>query len=86
MMLSLQMATNSVRDELLGVLRAPEAPGEPAVNRVVTLMEQIGVREQAAEMVQDRFARLDRAVGDALPAGQNGAIRELCARLRVRDY
>jgi hypothetical protein len=48
-------------------------------------MEQIGVREQAAEMVEDRFGRLDRAVGEALPTGQDGTIRELCARLRVRD-
>jgi hypothetical protein len=44
------------------------------------------VREQAAEMVQERFAMLDRAVGEALPAGRDGSIRELCARLRVRDY
>jgi hypothetical protein len=37
-------------------------------------------------MVQDRFARLERAVGEALPAGQDGPVRELCAWLRVRDY
>ena len=68
------------------MLRAPATPDEAAVERVVTLMEQIGVREQAAEMVEARFARLDHAVGEALPPGQDGSIRELCARLRVRDY
>ena len=85
MMLALQLATESARDEILSVLRATEAPDDAAVDRVVTLMEQIGVRERAAEMVQERFSRLDRAVGAALPAGQDGSIRELCARLRVRD-
>jgi geranylgeranyl diphosphate synthase, type I len=86
MMLALQMAADAARDEILEVLRAPQAPDDGAVDRVVTLMEQIGVREQAAEMVQERFARLDRAVAEALPSGQDGAVRELCARLRVRDY
>ena len=62
MMLALQMSVDAVRDEILDVLRAPEAPDDAAVERVVTLMEQIGVREQAAEMVQDRFA----------PAGAGG--------------
>ena len=69
-----------------GSARAEPHQTTRAVDRVVTLMEQIGVREQAAEMVQDRFARLEQAVGEALPAGQDGPIRELCARLRVRDY
>jgi geranylgeranyl diphosphate synthase type I len=86
MMLALQMAVDSAREEILGVLRAPHAPDEPAVDRIVKLMEQIGVREQAAEMVQDRFARVEQAVGAALPAGRDGDVRELCARLRVRDY
>ena len=86
MMLALQMATDSAREEILTVLRAPEAPDEDAVDRVVGLMERLGVREQAADMVQDRFARLERAVGEALPAGQDGPVRDLCARLRIRDY
>jgi len=86
MMLALQMSVDTVRDEILEVLRAPHAPDDAAVDRVVTLMEQIGVREQAAEMVQERFGRLEQAVGQALPPGQDSAIRELCARLRVRDY
>ena len=86
MMLALQMAADATRDEILEVLRAPHAPDGAAVDRVVTLMERIGVREQAAEMVEERFGRLDRAVSEALPSGQDGAIRELCARLRVRDY
>ena len=85
MMLALQISVDAVRDEILDVLRAPEAPDDDAVERVVGLMEQIGVREQAAEMVEDRFARLEQAVGEALPSGRDGAIRELCARLRVRD-
>ena len=34
--------------EILDVLRAPSPPDDAAVDRVVTLMEQIGVREQAA--------------------------------------
>ena len=86
MMLALQLSVDSVREEFLQVLRAPSAPDEAAVDRVVTLMEQIGVREQAAEMVQDRFVRVEQAIGEALPPGQDGTIRELCARLRVRDY
>lgn len=86
MMLALQLAGDSVRDELLAVLRAPDPPDEATVDRVVTLMEQIGVREQAAEMVQDRFGRVERAIGEALPTGQDGPIRDLCARLRVRAY
>ena len=86
MMLALQLSVDSVREEILQVLRAPSAPDEGAVDRVVTLMEQIGVREQAAEMVQDRFVRVEQAIGEALPPGQDGTIRELCARLRVRDY
>lgn len=85
-MLALELAADVARAEILEILRAPSAPDEDAVDRVVTLMEQIGVREQAAEMVQDRFARLEQAVGDALPAGRDGPIRELCDRLRVRDY
>jgi hypothetical protein len=44
------------------------------------------VRERAAEMVQDRFARVEQAIREALPVGQDGPIRELCARLRVRDH
>jgi geranylgeranyl diphosphate synthase type I len=86
MMLALQMSVDSVRDEILEVLRAPHAPDDFAVERVVTLMEQIGVREQAAEVVQERFDRVDRAVDAALSPGRDGAIRELLARLRVRDY
>ncbi|MFN8634659.1 MAG: polyprenyl synthetase family protein [Chloroflexota bacterium] len=86
MMLALQLASSGARDELLDVLRAPDAPDEPTVERVVALMEQIGVRDRAAEMVEERFKRLDRAVDEALPAGRDRAIRELCARLRVRDY
>jgi len=86
MMLALQLATNAARDELLAMLRAPDPPAEGTVERVVTLMEQIGVREQAAELVQSRFARVEQAVGAALPPGQDGAVRELVARLRVRDY
>jgi hypothetical protein len=68
------------------MLRSPEPPTDATVDRVVTLMEQIGVREQAAELVQARFERLDAAVGAALPPRQDGPIRDLCARLRVRDY
>jgi geranylgeranyl diphosphate synthase type I len=86
MMLSLQMANDAARDEILSVLRAPEAPDDATVERVVTLMERIGVREQAAEMVEERFGRLERAVDAALPNSADGSIRELCARLRVRDY
>ena len=86
MMLALQLATNAARDELLAMLRAPDPPAEVTVERVVTLMEQIGVREQAAELVRSRFARVEQAVGAALPPGQDGAVRELVARLRVRDY
>lgn len=86
MMLALQLASNSPRAEILAMLRAPEPPAEATIDRVVTLMEQIGVREQAAEMVQARFARLEQAVSAALPAGRDGPIRDLCARLRVRDY
>lgn len=86
MMLALRLSVDAVRDQILEVLRAPHAPDDAVVERVVTLMEQIGVREQAAEMVQERFARLEQAVGEALPPGQDGAVRELCARLRVRDY
>ena len=86
MMLALQLSVDSVRDEILEVLRAPHAPDEKAVDRVVTLMKKIGVREQAAEMVQERFERVAQAVGEALPPGQAGTIRELLARLRVRDY
>ena len=37
-------------------------------------------------MVQDRFVRVEQAIGEALPPGQDGTIRELCARLRVRAY
>jgi geranylgeranyl diphosphate synthase type I len=85
MMLALQLAAASAREEILEMLRADATPDDATVDRVVTLMEQIGVRERAAEMVQERFSRLDRAVGEALPAGQDGSIRELCARLRVRD-
>ena len=85
MMLALQLAATPARDELLDVLRAPTPPDEATVDRVVRLMEQIGVREQAAGLVQERFGRLEKAVGDALPAGQDGPIRELCTRLRVRD-
>jgi len=86
MMLALQLANTSTRDEILTVLRAPSPPDETAVERVVTLMEQIGVREQAAEMVQEGFGRVEQAVDAALPAGQDGAVRELLTRLRVRDY
>jgi geranylgeranyl diphosphate synthase type I len=86
MMLALELAQASTREEILTVLRAPDAPDETAVERVVTLMEQIGVREQAAEMVQAGFGRVEQAVEMALPAGQDGPIRELLARLRVRDY
>ena len=86
MMLALELAENSTREEILTVLRAPHAPDEAAVERVVTLMEQIGVREQAAQMVQEGFGRVEQAVEMALPAGQDGPIRELLARLRVRDY
>jgi geranylgeranyl diphosphate synthase type I len=86
MMLALQLSAASTRDELLDVLRAPDPPNDATVERVVTLMEQIGVREQAAELVQTHFARVERAVDDALPTGQDGPVRELLARLRVRDY
>jgi geranylgeranyl diphosphate synthase type I len=86
MVLAIQLANASTRDKLLEVLRAPMAPDEATVDHVVTLMEQIGVREHAAEMVQARFARLEQAIDEALPTGQDGPIRELCARLRVRDY
>ena len=85
MMLALELANPATRDEILTILRAPTVPTDAQVDRIVTLMEQIGVREQAAEMVEDRFARLDAAVSAALPPGQDGPIRELCARLRVRD-
>jgi geranylgeranyl diphosphate synthase type I len=86
MMLSLQIAATSVRDEILDVLRADGPPDDATVDRVVTLMEQIGVREQAAELVSERFRRVEQAVGAALPAGRDGPIRELVARLQVRDY
>jgi geranylgeranyl diphosphate synthase type I len=86
MMLALDLAEDGAREEILAMLGTPEAPDEEAVERVVTLMEQIGVREQAAEMVQDAFTRVEQAVEAALPAGQDGSIRELLARLRVRDY
>jgi geranylgeranyl diphosphate synthase type I len=86
MMLALRLAADATRDELVRVLRAPGPPDDADLDRVVTLMERLGVREQAAEMVQDRFARVDRAIGAALAPGQDGPIRELCAWLRVRDY
>jgi geranylgeranyl diphosphate synthase type I len=86
MMLALQLASAGPRGDILEMLRSPEPPTDAMVDRVVTLMEQIGVREQAAEMVRTRFERLDAAVGAALPPGQDGPIRDLCGRLRVRDY
>jgi geranylgeranyl diphosphate synthase type I len=86
MMLSLQLASDRARDEILNVLRAPDPPDDATVERVVRLMEQIGVREQAAELVHEHFGRVERAVDEALPPGQDGPIRELLARLRVRDY
>jgi geranylgeranyl diphosphate synthase type I len=85
MVLAVQLAASPPRDELLAILRAPAEPDERTIGRVVSLMEQIGVREQAAEMVSDRFARVEQAVGAALPSGRDGPIRELCARLRARD-
>jgi len=86
MMLALQMGNDAARRELEPILRAPDAPDDATVDRVVALMERIGVREQAAEMVEERFGRLERAVDAALPASADGSIRQLCARLRVRDY
>jgi geranylgeranyl diphosphate synthase type I len=86
MMLALHQANDAARAEIVAMLRATEPPAEATVDRVVTLMEQAGVREQAAEMVQGRFATLQQAIGNALPPGQDGPIRDLCARLRVRDY
>jgi geranylgeranyl diphosphate synthase type I len=86
LMLALQLANDAVREDLLAVLRDPDPPDEASVDRVVTLFERLGVREQAAELVQDRFARVERAVKSALPASRDGPVRELVARLRVRDY
>jgi len=86
MMLALQLADEARKSEILAMLGAPEPPSDATVDRIVAIMEQIGVRERAAEMVHAHFESLDRAIGEALPPGQDGPIRALCARLRVRDF
>jgi len=86
MVLALQMTSGTARDDLLAVLSAPDEPDPETAERIVQIMEQFGVRERAAQMVDRRFDELDRAIRAALPAEASAPIRELCARLRVRDY
>jgi geranylgeranyl diphosphate synthase type I len=86
MVLTVRHAAGSMRDELLTVLRAPDPPDEPTVDRIVGMMEELGVREEVGAMANARFDRAERLIGESLPAGQDGPIRELFAKLRVRDY
>jgi geranylgeranyl diphosphate synthase type I len=86
MVLAVNTAVSSMRDELLTVLRAPEPPDEPTVERIVGMMEEIGVRDEVGQMVAKRFDRAEQLLGEALPPGQDGPIRELFSKLRVRDY
>ena len=86
MVLAVRTAVSSMRDELLRILRAPEPPDEPTVERIVGMMEEIGVRDEVGQMVAERFDRAEQLIGEALPAGQDGPIRELFSKLRVRNY
>ncbi|MGE3273327.1 MAG: polyprenyl synthetase family protein [Chloroflexota bacterium] len=86
MVLAAQMAAGGMRDELVAILHAPTPPDEPTVDRVVRMMEQLGVRDEVGKMVHARFAQAEHLLDEALPAGQDGPIRELFGKLRVRDY
>jgi len=86
MVLALQMTAGPARDDLLAVLSAPDEPDATTAERIVQIMEASGVREHAAEMVDLRFDDLDHAIRAALPDASGEPIRDLCARLRVRDY
>lgn len=84
MVLAVELASGSARDELQAILAAPTEPDEAAVDRVVQIMERAGVRDHAAAMVNARFDRLEEAVRSALPDDRSGPILDLCRRLRVR--
>lgn len=86
MVLAVEMATGPLRDELLAVLRANSEPDVATIDRVVGIMEGLGVRERVARMVDARFETLERLVREALPAGREDVLVDLCRRLRVRDY
>jgi hypothetical protein len=86
MVLAVEAATGAQRDELLAVLRAPTEPDAPTIDRVVGIMEELGVRERVARMVDARIETLERLIVEALPAGRQETLVDLCRRLRVRDY
>jgi len=86
MVLTVQRAAGSMRDELLAILRAPDAPDDPTVEQIVGMMAELGVRDEVTAMANDRFDRAEALIDTALPAGKDGPIRELAAKLRVRDY
>ncbi|MCC7368866.1 MAG: polyprenyl synthetase family protein [Chloroflexi bacterium] len=79
-------ATGSLRAELLQILHAAETPDEPTVDQLVGWMDEMGVHARVTQMVHERFDRAERLLGEAVPAGQDGPMRELFAKLRVRDY
>lgn len=86
MVLAVEAARGQDRDDLLAVLRAHQEPDEPTIDRVVGIMENLGVRETVARMVDSRFETLERLIAEALPPGREDALLDLCRRLRVRDY
>jgi hypothetical protein len=84
--LAVERATGADREALLDVLRAPDEPNDEATDRVVRIMERLGVRERVADLVDERFETLEQLVREALPPGREGLLVDLCHRLRVRDY
>jgi geranylgeranyl diphosphate synthase, type I len=86
MVLTAQRAAGSMRDELFNFLRAANPPEEPTIDRVVDMMAELGVRDEVMAMANARFDQAERLIETVLPPGQGGPIRELAAKLRVRDY
>ena len=86
LVLALEVARGAERSELERLLSRPGDLTDDEVSRATALLESLGVRDRADDLVAERFDALDRAVRDAFPSGQERDVLALCARLRVREH
>ena len=85
LVLALSRTTGRSRDQLRAIMAAEQSPDQAAITTVLEILDDLQVRQQAEALVDDRFARVDRAIRAALGPTRAGQLLAFCSRLRRRN-
>jgi geranylgeranyl diphosphate synthase, type I len=84
MVFALDLARGPAREQLEQTLAGQGSLADDGVALALRLMDELGVRERAEVLVEERFGSVEQAVRTALPAGRERELLALCSQLRAR--